>query len=65
MNENSEKSTVNVLNILLAVTGLLSFVLGFVLGICACKKFSKCCKGGKNGCSDFDADEYVRSLNLD
>ena len=63
MNENSEKSTVNVLNILLAVTGMLSFVLGFVLGICACKKFSKCCS--KKGCSDFDADEYVRSLNLD
>lgn len=65
MNENSEKSTENVLNLLLAVTGLLSFVLGFVLGICACKKLGKCCKGGKKGCSDFDADEYVRSLNLD
>lgn len=62
MNEYSEKSHNDVLDILLAVTGLLSFVLGFVLGICACKKLS-----GKCGCKnkDFDADEYVRSLNLD
>lgn len=61
MNENSERSHDSVLNLLLTVTGLLSFVLGFVLGICVTKKLS----GKKKNCKDFDADEYVRSLNLE
>lgn len=65
MNENSERTRDSVLDLLLTVTGLLSFVLGFVLGICAAKKLSGKCFGRKNGCKDFDADEYVRSLNLD
>ena len=61
MNENSERSHDSVLNLLLTVTGLLSFVLG----ICVTKKLSgKCCGKNKN-CKDFDADEYVRSLNLE
>ena len=65
MNEISERSHDSVLDLLLTVTGLLSFVLGFVIGICVTKKLSgKCCGKNKN-CKDFDADEYVRSLNLE
>lgn len=58
MNENYEKEKNSILGVLLAVIAALSFVLGFVLGICAAKK---CCKRNKK----FNADEYVRSLNLD
>lgn len=58
MNENFEREQNGILGVLLAVIAALSFVLGFVLGVCAAKK---CCKKSKK----FNADEYVRSLNLD
>ena len=63
MNENSERSHFVFLDLLIAITGLLSFVLGFVLGVCVTKKISECCS--KKEKKDFDADEYIRSLNLD
>lgn len=65
MNENSERTNDSVLGVLLSVMGLLSFVLGFVLGVCVTKKLSGKCCGKKKNCKDFDADEYVRSLNLE
>lgn len=64
MNENPERSNDGIISLLIAVSALLSFVLGFVLGVCVTKKLcGKCCK--KENCKDFDADEYIRSLNLD
>ena len=65
MNENSERNNDSVLGILLSAMGLLSFVLGFVLGVCVTKKLSGKCCGSRKNCKDFDADEYVRSLNLE
>ena len=64
MNENTERSNDGIISLLIAVSALLSFILGFVLGVCVTKKLSgKCCK--KESSKDFDADEYIRSLNLD
>lgn len=63
MNEYSEKSSADILHILLWVTGILSFVLGFVLGVCSLKKLNKL--RNKHNNESFDADEYIRSLNLE
>lgn len=62
--ENTEKNSV--LPIAIMIIAGLSFILGVFSGITLSKLVLKCKKSKNSECyADFDADEYVRSLNLD
>lgn len=62
--ENTEKNSV--LPIAIMIIAGLSFILGVFSGITLSKLVLKCKKSKNSECyTDFDADEYVRSLNLD
>ncbi len=57
--ENKENNSV--LPVVVLIIAALSFIIGFIAGSAVTKSVSK-----KNcSCGEFDADEYVRSLNFD
>lgn len=60
--ENEEKGSV--LPVIIMIISAVSFILGIAAGITLTKKICKH-KNKQSSNSDFDADEYVRSLNLD
>ncbi len=69
--ENAENTEyISVLPFVITVLAALSFILGFIAGISAARKIygkrrSKLKKTVTTDYGDFDADEYVRSLNFD
>lgn len=60
--ENEEKGSV--LLVIMMIISAVSFILGIAAGITLTKKICNH-KNKQSSNSDFDADEYVRSLNLD
>lgn len=63
--QSSGKSHIKALLITAAVISAVSFVLGVVSAIVVSGKIKGCKAEKSRGDEDFDADEYVQSLNLD
>ena len=61
MNNCENKETNSVLPVVVLIITALSFILGFIAGAAVTRAVTK-----KNcSCGEFDADEYVRSLNFE